>query len=551
MLIKAISYNRATALTDVNENKMALNLNIPAIQENPLFLAETRPLRIKQSLSELDSINPIDVALHLRNELEILNRQRVSISNRLQALECYRPLVSSTAQALAEDYCNATLPLHDKAKSSAAAAESLWLELGYGYKLALIDLQNQLIKLGTDKTSAEAIQFAIYAIAEQAMVHYQTYFIPPEHIWSDLHQLYFCAVQLGIQNISIQTTAPITKNNNELATPQPIASIESAYKHAMLMSLAEPQHLPQNDLRLVANYLTHHVNHAQITAVTPLENESAAFIIGLNSNSPPVPYSKKSNAPNPANDILLQTINLVRAVHQDLSQLQSHQLPKNGSIPAHANRDDYIELLTYLIKNWGITPKRIYNRSLKNGEIDLVAGIVAIQRASDENLTSAASKNTPAIAKLQTTSTTPSRWKTLNISATGISLRRHHTAEKNIRVGSLIGIKAKGESNWSIGIVRWANCGTRDRLDIGIQLIAPQAQGAIANINDCNKDELVLLVSEITAARQPANIIAPKGTYGPARQLTLTYKNKTQQIMLTKLIERSHYVERMQFSIVG
>lgn len=540
-------------MIDVNENKMALNLNIPALQENPMFLAETRPQRINQALAELGTTNPFDIAAHLQNELEILNRQKISPSHRLQALDCYRPLIISTAQALAAEYTYATLPLHDKARLAATAAESLWLELGYGYKLVLIDLQNQLIKLGTDKSSAEAIHCAMHAIAEHAIVHYQTYMIPPEHIWSDLHQLYFCAVQLGIQHLNIQNTyAPAV--NHGVAPPQLSSSIENTYKHALLMSLAEPQHLSQSDIRLIADYLAHHIGHAQITAVIALENESGAFVIDLSSNSPPVPYSKKTGAPNPVNDVLLQTIDLVRAVHQDLSQLQNHQLPKNGSIPANTNRDDYIELLTYLIKNWGITPKRIFSRSLKNADIELVAGIAAIQRVSDEKLFAANSKNKQLASELntlKTTSVVPSRWKTLNISATGILLRRHHTAEKNIRVGGLIGIKSKEEAHWSIGIVRWANCGTRDRLDIGVQLIAPQAQGAIANINDRNKDELVLLLSEITAVRQAATIIAPRGTYAPARQLTLTYKNKTQQIMITKLIERSHYVERMQYSIIG
>jgi len=514
-------------------------------------MAETRPQKIRKWLSDLDTTDPIDVASHLSNELEILNRQKVSPGTRLQALDCYRPFVMVTAKTLAEEYCNAALPLHDQAKLAASSAESLWLELGYGYKLALIDLQNQLIKLGTDKSSAEAIQSAIYAIAEQALVFYQTYVIPPEHIWCDLHQLYFCAVQLGIQNIDIKDAQ--INGSGATASKSPV-TIENTYKHAMLMSLAEPQHLAQCDIRLIADYLTHHVNQAQITAVVPLENESAAFIIGLNSNSPPTPYTKKADAPNPVTDILLQTIDLVRAIHQDLGHLQSHQLPKNGSIPTHVNREDYIELLTHLIKNWGITPKRVFNRSLKNGDIEMAVGIAAIQRMSDESLMAAININKPVsveLNKLQLSSVMPSRWKTLNISASGISLRRHHTADKNIRVGGLVGIKAKEEPHWSIGIVRWANCGTRDRLDIGIQLIAPQAQGAIANINDCNRDELVLVLPEIGAMRQAATILAPKGTYTPARQLTMTYKNKTQQIMLTKLIDRTHYVERIQFSIIG
>ena len=60
--------------------------------------------------------------------------------------------------------------MHDKARLAADAAELPWLELGYGYKLALIDLQNQLIKLGSDKSSAHAVQRAMHAAAEHAHI---------------------------------------------------------------------------------------------------------------------------------------------------------------------------------------------------------------------------------------------------------------------------------------------------------------------------------------------------------------------------------------------
>lgn len=529
---------------------MALNLNIPALQENPLFLAETRPQKIRQAIAELDSTDALDIALHLSSELEILNRQKVSSSNRMQALDCYREFATAITRTLEKDYCNAALPLHDQAKLAASSVESVWLELGYGYKLALIDLQNQLIKLGADKSSAEAIQSAMHAIGEQLLAHYQTYFAPPEHIWSDLHQLYFCAVQLGIQHLVIKD-AP--GNGSGETIIKSASTIENTYKHAMLMSLAEPHHLLQGDIRRIADYLSHHVGKAQITAAMQLENDTAAFIIRLDSNNPPLPYSKQSDTPNPVTDILLQTIDLVRVIHQDLGQLQSHKLPNNGSIATLASQGDYIELLTYLIKNWGITPKRIFNRTLKDSDVELVFGIKAIQDVSPQSdtLTNDDLQSTSAAGNQQDAPTMPSRWKTLNISATGISLRRHHTAEKNIKVGGLVGIKAKGEKLWSVGIVRWANCGTRDRLDIGIQLLAPRAQGALANINDLNKNETVLVLAEIAAIRQPASIIAPKGTYSPARQLTLKYTNRSQQIMLTKVAERTHFIERIQFSIIG
>ncbi len=525
---------------------MALNLNIPALKDNPIIISETRPQKISQSLLDHVAKNPLDIASHLHSELEILNRQKISPSNRAQALDAYRPLLISTVQALAEDYSNAALPLHDKAKLAASAVESLWLELGFGYKLVLVDLQNQLIKLGTDKSSANAIQRGMHAVAEHALTYYQTYSTPPEHIWSDLHQLYYCAIKLGIQNVKVDEEKTVVGSTAAIAN-----TIENTYKHALLMSLADPQHLTQKNMRLAAEYLAFHVENAKISIVAPLEITTSCFIVNLSSNKPPVSYSKKKAVPNPDSDILLQTLDLVIAIHQNLSSLQNNQLPKDGGIPANANREEYIDLLTYLIKHWGITQKRIFNRTNSEGEIEIVSGINAIHHFSSGNVDV---KDGALIDKVQQRSENiadPSRWHIINISAIGMSVRRHPTAEKNIRIGGLLGFKTKGEQHWSIGLVRWAACGSRDRLDIGVQLIAPRAQSATARIDVTGREEMVLLLPEIVAVKQLATIIARVGTYQPARQLSISYNNNTHIVMLTKIVERSHHFERMQYSVIS
>lgn len=510
---------------------MAIKLNTPVLHEKPIYIAETRPQKIELLITQLKDHNPVSLATHLYEELETLNRQKVPPKLRLQALETYRPHLINAAQSLSKAYMQATLPLQEKAKSAAAICESLWLELGYGYKLVLIDLQNQLIKLGTDKSSALAIHRAIHAISEYTLVHYQTYVIPPSHIWSDLHQLYFCAVQLDIHHNAIEPDR--NKLNDGL-----LNTIENAYKHALLMSLAEPQQLTQHDIILIHDYLSHHIKHTLISAVVPLQNTTGAFIINLNSDSPPMQLGKQKSKPNPVSDVLLQTLDLLFAIHQDLKSLQNHQLPENNSIPAGANRSSYIQLLTHLIKNWGISPKRIFNRSLKNGDIELATGITALHHICSDI-------NQPVTAE------TLSRWKILNISPTGMAIRRHHTAEKNISVGALVGIRTNNEPRWDIGFVRWANCGTRDRLDVGIELIAAEALSAIAHAKDDAQNEQILLLPEIIAAKQAATIIAPIGTYQPARQLSIQCKNKIMQVMLTRLVEQTHLIERIQYSTLA
>jgi hypothetical protein len=523
---------------------MALNLNIPTFLEHPTFIAETRPQKIYQLLQELNTEDQFDIAIHLHNELETLNRQKVSPNQRIQALDCYRSLIINTTNALATNYTNSTLPLEDKAKSAALACGALWLELGYGYKLILIDLQNQLIKLGTDKSSALAIQRAMHAISQYALVHYQTYQSPPNHIWSDLHQLYFCAAKLGVIHTIIQNDLSQiqTKNYAYLLT-----SIEDTYKHTLLMSLAQPHHLIQQDISAITNYLAHHVSAARITAIEPLENSSGAFIINLISDAPPTPYNKQKAAPDPDSELLLHTIDLIRDIHEDLNKLENRTIPANGSISPDANPNDYIELLAYLITNWGISPKRFFNRSAKNGDIDIVAGIDDIHNIiNTTQVVTTISNSQPNVSN-----SLPSRWKILNISATGISIRRYHTAEKNIKVGGLIALRGKNESQWSIGFIRWANCGTRDRLDIGVQLISPYADTATAQTFQHGSNSNILVMPEMTAVKQAATIIAPRGTYINGRQLAFTCNQKTEQVVLNKLIERTHDVERIQFDIIN
>jgi len=505
---------------------MPLTLNIPVIQEDSILLAETRPASILASLTQWQNKRPEDFASDLHDELYLLNRQNVSPTTRLQALEAYLPYVRGCTASLAKDYCDSLLPLAEKPKVCASKAEALWLELGYGYKLVLTELKKQLIKFGSDKTSALAIYRAIHAVSAYKAVHHQTYVTPPAHVWSDLHHLYFYAVKLGVHKTNIETQA---NHPDALALP----TIEDAYKHSLLVTQAEPEQLTQHEMVLIENYLTHHIRRTSITAANPQQGTPGVFIIQFDSDKPPTIYSKQKDAINPLTDALLQTLDMVVAMHEDLKALQNHQLPKSGSIPRTSIRNDYISLLTHLIKNWGINPKRIFNRTQKNGSVFLFAGLKSIH------------------SLLCGDKVIPSRWDILNISPTGMAIRRNHSAEKNISVGALVGIKARADEHLAIGIVRRANCGNRDRLDIGVQLIAPQAENAIAHIDDRDYDEPILLLPEISAVNQAATIIAPRGTYAPARTLTIHTKGMPQKIMLTKLVECTHLIERIQYSDIS
>src|SRR5690606_27596205 len=127
-------------------------------------------------IDSLPLSKPLEAASLLLDEMEILNRQKVAADARIKVLEAYYPIVARISEGLAAEYCASPLPLAPLAKSHADAEKSLWQELGYGYKLALLDLGNKLFGLGNTKLVASTIKRAIETLGQLAMVYYQTYF---------------------------------------------------------------------------------------------------------------------------------------------------------------------------------------------------------------------------------------------------------------------------------------------------------------------------------------------------------------------------------------
>lgn len=520
---------------------MALILTVPALEDNPLITAETRPQKISQFIASLPAASALDASQALLEEMQILNRQKVPADARAKALEIYRLAILDLASALANQYSNTTLPLPEQTKNYAAVAESLWLELGYGYKLALIDQQTKLFSLSGNRSTALVLHRAIEALGNLAMVYYHTYFTPPPSLWSDLHQLYLYAVQQSLQDMQIELDS-----NSKKTT-----SITLTYKRALLISLADPQHLPPSDIQLVANYISQHAQHTQLQDLGVPENPAGIFLVRLNSDKPPIPYVKNDAAMDGSSDILLITMDLVRLVHKHLQMLQAGETPKNSGLPSNGNNPRPEDMLTYLIKHWGAPPKRIYNRSRKTDSIELGIGFAAVHyflngaKRYTQPLNSAAAAGKADNGKLVFK---PTRWQVLNISAGGMALRKLPNVESGIRVGDLLSIKSPEASNWSVGVLRWASHDEKKQLNVGAQLIAPKVQPIGVRGTSQPGFEPALLLPEQPKLKQATSIIAASGIYSPARALEIEEEGKVSRIMAVRLIERTADFEHFQFS---
>ncbi|MBC7787333.1 MAG: hypothetical protein H7Z18_07820 [Methylophilaceae bacterium] len=503
---------------------MSFNLDVPALDNNPVLIAELRPSKIAEFIERIPFNNIFSAATILLEEMQILNRQKVSADNRTKALELYRPAVIRITYELRDLYINNTsYPMPAKVKSCASAAELLWLELAYGYKLAYLDYKSKLIN-ARSKPAALVLQRAIHSLYKLSLVYYSIYFSPPSSIWADLHQLYYSAVQQGADTIEVQDTESTTNN---------VSSVELAYKQAVLTGLTNPQHLAKTDIQRVADYLSHLSESALLRGIGTTESDSGVFLIKLNSNQLPIPFTKKPTKPNAANDILLITLDVARKMHQHLKLLQEGKIPADGYFSSDALDLNYTDLLTYLIKQLGATPKRLFSRACKDHKVQLVFGITDIFQSLESS--------TKSLAKVST-------WQVLNTSAIGFALRKFQTGEVSIKVGDFVAMKETSESGWVIAVLRWIIADQQDSLDIGLQLLAPSVSTIGIKSSKSTHYENALTLPEVAPLKLPETIVVARGIYSPATVFDIIQNGALTQVLATKLIERTANFERFQFS---
>jgi cyclic-di-GMP-binding protein len=513
---------------------LPISLKLPNLDMNPILLAETRAHKISEFIQKLPFGDPVTAATDLIDELQILNSQKVAFTNRYNALEQYRLAAIQIHQELLPNFNNASLPLTKNEQSFADVAVQLWQEFAFGYKFALVDLQNKILNINNSKTTAQVVQRAIHAFKEISLVHHLTYRAPPASMWGELHQLYFCAIQQSAEKLAV--TDQLAMHN--------VSSVNLVYTQVLLMALADPQHLTNSDILKTDIYLSNIAEHAEIRPLGLIENPTGVFLVRLDSDKPPVPFTKNKEVPNNETDILLVTINLARQIHQHLTLLQEGIVPSDGYLPSYALEGHYEDLLARLMKNFGKAQHRVFSRSKKSDGLELGVGLmVAHHLMNDGNEHFNSATNTAVTIK-------PSRWQILNVSAGGYAIRKFSTSQAAVYVGDVVVMKNAKNKLWELAVLRWANINDMNQLDVGLELISPSVTAITAHFINNNIEGEALLLPEITGLKQAASVITARGFCKLGDTLKLEQAHIITKVQIEKLVERTARFERFQYSLI-
>lgn len=544
---------------------MTLELSLPPLltRENPEV--ELRPAHVERWLADLPLLNSADTGQRLLAGLSAYNRIAIEPATRLALMELYRQPSRAIARDLQKRYLGLPLPLPDKARSVAEALRQLHSEFAYGYKHVVLTqhgVDSARMRVDQRRDLALPIQRAIRYLTEVLFDSYTAYTACPAGTWTEIHALYRHAERLGLTEVAVP---------DALNSTRPTQSIADAYKHALLLDLSDPYHLPARLTARCDLYLDRYASTAVLTPMPAQYDPTCQFLIDMSADRAGVPYAEDA-APAPAAGLrLLNTIDLARQIHSHLTLLQQGRTPEPDGLPEEFYTDGAGELLRRLILAWGINPQRMYRRSARPAaQVDVAVGLDACHhwllggrgfvRSSnfvgpmpDRGQLTGVAITAPAAAT-PTTDHPFENWRVEDESAGGMALTKQGLVHVPVRVGDLVAIRFQGDPEWGIAAVRWARSANPSDVEIGTQRLARSAQPVLIQPEDGVGGEnftAALKLPALPALEQPSSLIVPRGMYRTDRVFYLEDGVRLYRVRGTQLIELTNAFERFQYTEDG
>lgn len=525
-----------------------------------------RSASVERWIAELPRGNTGETSRLVFEALREVNRLELAWKDRMRFLEHLREPVNYVQQALVRRYSGMALPLPEKTRRIVMLARTLYDEMAIGYKTAIEEMLGGSILTRDNKALTILIHRAVRYLSKSMLTCYQTYTPLPDNCWFELNALYLHAEHKGIHQ------APV---HDEYNTLMPESSIARAYKQILLLALSSPYRLRQGEAEAIYAALARWAGHAHVTPYDAPSAAQALFVVHMDSDQAPDYLAFDNRA---CSDELCRLVDTRQLTTVLIDELQ-RQEQGDTSCPLNA------KLLSLLIRTWGVAPKRTFSRNESDASIEVVVGITVLHRILSREL------GAPQLSSSQTSSyesrevldvnkenardvwnifssetmrqnyehyqslieeqeaheetmptLTVEAWKVRNESAGGYRLAMDPGNQSKVQVGNLIGLHSRSEKrHWEVGAIRWLRECSDNEVELGVQVLAPQARPLMASHKRTRANpasyQYALLLPEVPAIKQPASLITPVMVFSSGDELTLQLPGEELDIRLGRQLQ--------------
>lgn len=486
----------------------------------------------------------------------------ISPSVRYKSLEQIRPIAQYLCSAT-QDYQTVTLKVsRSKRRKVLQLIQAMHMELANSY--ALLAIEKKLHEEQTAYCAHRAITHLSYILIH----NYQLYCTPPKHIWHKLYQLFKFSIREQLLSYHV---------NDEFSGVTYRTSIRSAFTTPLLLSSSNPYQLRSQDIPQVYKFLLIWASQAKITTEITTDE---LFVFNLKSDEQPNYRELMHNSSEPDQWYGLSCLHLVANL-QNLLDNNFYQETLSE------------QLINHLSRAWTCLPSRAFPRTYNQGLITANVGlssthyfinnkkdvipahIIAEQQemAKKEN---ASNSDFSLVENYKHTTVDcihhspiesyygkakPSyqqhQWQLLNTSENGYCLCTTADYPEDIQVGEMISIQdaeTTDNTSWHIGVVKWMKYTDGDELQVGIQLIAPQA--IAVGVRSAKQEVLnstylrALLLSDYHNDNISATIIVPKLQYQTTDTVHLVNEIIDMQVVLGRCLYEGTSYKHFSYTVV-
>lgn len=547
-----------------------LHLRVPIPDKQGLSFCDASPRDLKRWIAGLPKANIGETARQLYQSLVELNQLITPAENRLQLLELLRPEVYFVCRNLERHFLNQSIVLDERPRKVANLCQALQNHLAIGYKLIITREVNCFSK---DRATilAVALQRASHSLYGPLVRASQLYCPIPEGLWLELHQLNLIAQQYDLGRIQVRDS--LAHNGKSLSS-------EQTYLAALLLGCARCNQLRQNAIARLAEALE---DWSALVTLQPAEASSSLFIIAPLQDGPPRYKSLfKDSDLHPM--LGLDTQALVDAIKEYLLLPPESRDAQRLSVPENMS----VDLLQHVEAAWGDISERTFSRSTGRGSLTLCIGMSAVHFYLGGQKTFSELLKHPEVPKtaqfkpiskdqsdiwsnafdaqpnntwenglpfetIQYKRTQPgeedkSEEKTetyplfelsiVNHSPGGYCLSWPKDVPGQLQAGELLGAQDTPGQAWSVAVVRWVRQVRGGGTQMGIELIAPQAQPCglqLLRKNEQNSHYLrALLLPAISAISRPPTLITPRLPFQESNKVSINLNGQELRAILSR-----------------
>jgi len=583
------------SLSRMDVSKFPIRLHLPECQRSKLGFCEETPDALADWCSNLPMTNTQEAAKFLYMGIKALLQWQAAPELRLAMLETIRPYIHSICAQLEKHTIDTRKQLSRAQVQISTLTQNMSNNMANAYLIAAADHLGRKYQPGLSETElAVALHRALSETGFTILRAYQHYVSSPKNAWINLHQCYRLVCMTHLEHFRVSDDALCYL---EGSTPK------DAYTRVLLLGAAKPNKLRGGDMATFYNAIELWTDHCQLEPETSTDDdEESLFVIDLNRDLGPV---YRQHLRNPEQHLLfaLNPQPLVDCLrHWAGNPSGKHPITVPGRLSD--------ELINHAVQSWGILWQRSFRRNQSGHEIEFCVGLSALHyfsagqqtfddlmenlkpramadsdfsdhqhgssqtdvwneslRASSKKMAafdSSTQKVSDFIRRYHGEDTPPDtsttlypiqRTRVINNGPGGYCLEWPNTPEASLQTGELIGVREQLHGRWSVAVVRWIRQSQEQKMQFGVELLAPRAESAAVQLKPKTGEPgpflRALYIPGIKATAQPPTLIVPRLPFRTGNKVELVHVDITGKQQLVKRLTSTNSFSQFQFRVAG